>query len=388
MLQFFFMGRMPWLERVFGLDALSRIHRANGKRAFWFLVAHPILIIAGYSLNTGLSFWGQYLELFTQFPHIRLATLGSVLFLIVYGTSVYTVVLRLKYESWYFVHLTAYLAVFASFWHQFSLGTDLLDNRIFYGYWVALYIAVFASHLVFRFLRPWYLYQRHQFRVARLERESPEAVSVYISGKNLDRFPVQPGQFMIFRFLTRGLWWQAHPFSLSMVPNGRELRITVKELGDFTKIVRNLAIGAKVLIDGPYGVFTDLFSVSSRVLLIAGGIGITPIRSLAEQMLAKGKDVAVLYANKTTDGIVFKKELEALKERYPARIIHVISEQPDYAGERGRIDQEKIVRLVPDVASREVYLCGPPPMMDSLIGILRGLGLAPERIHYEKFELG
>lgn len=98
------------------------------------------------------------------------------------------------------------------------------------------------------------------------------------------------------------------------MPTGEELRITVKEVGDFTRRVGLLPLGTRIIIDGPYGVFTEWFSVSSKVLFIAGGIGITPIRSLMEQMLRNKKDAILLYANKTRRDIVFKDELS------PARV--------------------------------------------------------------------
>src|SRR3990167_7197643 len=217
LLQFFFMGRLPFLERVFGLDKLAKIHKKNGKWGFYFLILHPSLLVWGYS---------------------RLAKIS----LIKISRS------RLRYEWWYFVHLIAYLAVFTSFWHQIRVGTDLLSSQIFYWYWIWLYLFVFANHLIFRFVRPIYNFFRHQFYVIDVVRETYQAVSIYIGGKNLDRFKIHPGQFMIFRFLAKKFWWQAHPFSLSILPEGKQLRITVKALGDFTAQISDLKIGTRILI--------------------------------------------------------------------------------------------------------------------------------------------
>ena len=387
LLQFFFMGRTPFLERVFGLDKLAKIHKKNGKWGFYFLILHPILLTWGYSRLAQISLTDQFLDFFTHYPHVYLATIGLILFIIVIAASIKISRSRLRYEWWYFVHLTAYLAVFFSFWHQIRVGTDLLSSQIFYWYWIALYIFVFSNHIVFRFLRPIYNFFRHQFYVKDIVRETHQAVSVYIGGKNFYKFKIYPGQFMIFRFLAKIFWWQAHPFSLSILPDGKQLRITVKNLGDFTGQVPNLKIGTKVFIDGPYGVFTDLFSVSDKILLIAGGIGITPIRSLFEQMTKKGKDAILLYLNKTQKDIVFRDELQSIAEDYQGKVNHIISEEPDFSGEKGRLDQEKIKRLAPDYLSREVYLCGPIPMMDATLKILKELGIPSRQIHFEKFEL-
>lgn len=387
LLQFAFMGRTPWLERSFGLDKLSRIHQQNGRLSFLFIITHPILLTIGYSQLAGISLWQQYLQFAFTYEHVLWASIGLWLFAAVVGTSMTIVRSKWRYESWYFVHLLVYVAVFLSFWHQIEVGEDFLSSSIFYWYWIGLYTVVFTAHVLFRFGRPFYLFHKHDFAISHIERETHNAVSLYISGKNLTSFRIYPGQFMIVRFLTKGMWWQAHPFSLSMVPNGKELRITVKEVGDFTKKVSSLPVGTKMMIDGPYGIFTEWVNVSPKVLFIAGGIGITPVRSLMERMLELKKDTVLLYANKTEKDIVFQHEFARLLQKYSAKIIHILSDDAQYTGEKGKLDSEKIQRLVPDVAVREVYLCGPPPMMQSLIQTLIRLGVPHSRIHFEKFSM-
>lgn len=389
LLQFFFMGRTPWLERIFGLDKLSLLHHTNGKWGITFLLFHPLLLVFGYKGTTGISAIQQFLIFFKEYEDVNTAVLGFLLFIIVVGTSLYIVRSKLRYESWYFVHLLAYIAIFSSFGHQFHVGTDIIANKIFYGYWLALYVLVFSNHALFRFIRPVYNFYKHKFYITKIVRENHNAVSIYISGNNLAKFNIHAGQFMIVRFLKKGLWWQGHPFSLSIVPDGRQLRITIKELGDFTKqATKELAVGTKVFIDGPYGVFTELFSVSKKVLCIAGGIGITPVRSLMEQLAKKGRDVVLLYSNKTQKDIIFKGELENVASQYNAKIVHIISEEPGYTGEKGKLDGEKIAKIVPDANQREVFLCGPVPMMNAIIPALKKLGISSKNIHYEKFSLG
>lgn len=386
LLQFVFMGRMTWLEKVFGLDKLSVIHGTSGKLSLIFILLHPLLLVVGLSLASGAAWVTTFTELTQSTWQLMLALVALVLFIFVVVSSLYVVKKRLPYEAWYFVHLFAYLAVFSSFWHQLN-GEDLLASRTFYIYWISLYVAVFTSHLVFRFIRPVYRFYKHKFRVTRIVRENHSVVSVYIGGDDMDSFTFNPGQFMKLRFFSKDLWWQSHPFSISMTQNGREVRITIKELGDFTRQVKNIPIGTQVLIDGPYGVFTDLFAVSNKVLLVAGGIGITPIRSVMEEMLKKGKDVVLLYANRTKEDIVFKQELDELAREHNARITHVLSHDDNRDWEKGYIDEEKVARLVPDVSTREVYVCGPKPMMDSIIKIAQDLGVEKRKIHYEKFSL-
>ncbi len=388
LLQFFFMGRTPYLERAFGLDKLSQIHHSNGVRGFFFLVLHPILLFSAYRIFSDDPFLNELRVFFLNSRNIVLALIGLALFVMVVASSIYISRSRLKYESWYFVHLLAYLAVFGSFWHQIGLGTDILASKVFYWYWIGLYAFVFANHLAFRFARPVYRFFKHQFFVERVMRENYNTVSVYIGGRDLDKFNIHAGQFMIFRFLARGYWWQAHPFSMSMMPDGKQLRITVKNVGDFTAKMQEIKAGTKIFIDGPYGVFTDLFGVSEKVLMIAGGIGITPIRSLMERLLSRGEDVTLLYSTRTAEDIVFRREIDEVVSKYGGKVVYVVSDESEFNGEKGRLDQEKIQSLVPDVNAREVFLCGPPPMMDAVILSLKNLGTSISRIHFEKFSMG
>jgi predicted ferric reductase len=384
--QFFFTGRMPWLERVFGLDNLTKLHHQTGKWGILLLLSHPILLVYGYAGLSGASPWKQFLT-FAFGPGTSLAAIAMLLFVGVVVSSLVIVRKRLRYESWYYVHLATYLAVGLAFVHQVQLGSDVLSSRLFSWYWVGLFSAVMASQLAFRFVMPLRAYFRHHFRIERIVRETKDVVSLFIGGDAMGQFAVQPGQFVIVRMLVKGMWWQAHPFSVSAVPDGRTIRLTIKELGDYTRHVGRIPEGAKVMIEGPYGIFTEGAATTQKALLIAGGIGITPIRSLMQQMLEHGKDAVLLYGNRTSSDIVFDGELRELGTRHGAKVIHIISHDDAHEGVRGKIDEEKIRTYAPDVAARDVYLCGPGPMRDMLVPILRKLGVPPSRIHYEKFSL-
>jgi predicted ferric reductase len=386
LMQFFLMGRNPLIERVFGLDKLSLVHHRSGQLSFFFLILHPFSLVLGYKSYTGLSFFDQYTFLIKNSDDVLLAAISLLMLIVVIGSSIAISRMRLKYEYWYFTHLLVYLAVFLSFFHQIELGTTLNTSTVFYSYWILLYAGVFLSHILFRFGRPVWNYRKHKFYVSLIKQETHDTVSLYIKGNNLEQFKVEPGQFMIFRFLNN-TWWQAHPFSLSKIPDD-SLRITVKNVGDFTSKISQIKVGTKVLIDGPYGIFTDFFSASKSVLFIAGGIGITPIRSLMEQMLRKGKNAALLYANKTSRDIVFANELDSLFKQYRLSINHIFSNEDNPIGESGYVDAEKIKRLVPDYLDREVFLCGPPKMMEVVLKELRSIGINRDKIHFEKFSLG
>ena len=386
LLQVILIGRIGWIEKVFGLDRLIKWHHRNGFAAFWLILAHPVLVIFSYAQLGRISF-GQQLLIFTRNDDLFQAVIAVALFLAIIGLSLSMIRRYWRYEAWYLVHLGTYLAILLAFGHQTELGGDFANSTWFTIYWNTLYAFAFIHLVWFRFLRPAYLYQKHAFRVERTETETADSVSVYISGKHLEQFKIAPGQFMILRFLAKGFWWQAHPFSLSAVPDGKSLRVTIKNLGDFTSQIKKLQPGTKLVIDGPHGVFTPKASTNPKVLLIAGGVGITPIRSVTEALLAKGKQVVMLYANKTENDIIFKAELEQLQKHFNFPLYHVLSDESNWSGEAGYIDQEKISRLVPDAKECDVYLCGPKPMMQAIRTALKNLGTPKRRIFYESFVL-
>src|SRR3990167_1112601 len=266
LLQVLLIGRSVWIEKTFGLDKLSQVHRLNGKFALFFILLHPFLLTIGYSIATRVNPVDQFLSFVTSYEAVLQAGLEVILFVIIVFTSLYIVRSKLKYEIWYFIHLFTYLAILLAFAHQLKNGKDFLTNSLFTYYWYGLYIFVFGNHLIFRFTRPVYLFAKHRFYVEKVIRETPDAVSIYISGKNLQDFKIDPGQFMFLRFLAKNFWWQSHPFSLSQIPNDKNLRVTIKNSGDFTSTVDRIRAKTPVVIDGPYGIFTEKKAKSNKIL--------------------------------------------------------------------------------------------------------------------------
>jgi predicted ferric reductase len=386
--QFVLMGREGWLEPVFGLDRITHFHRRNGYTAISFMLLHPTLILLGYAGSAGIDLTQQILLLLGM-PYVLWALIALCLFIVIVGFSIYIVRKRLPFEVWYYVHLLTYVAIVLLPFHQLTNGGDLATDRAFATYWICLYLFAGLNLLVWRFGRPFYLSFIHQFEIARVVIEAPRATSVYIAGKHLDRFKPRGGQFILVRFLTKELWWQEHPFSLSMLPDKGQIRLTIRQLGDFTNQVPNLKPGTKVAISGPHGAFVADRATHEKLLLIAGGIGITPLRSLLQEFAAQQskRDIVLLYGNRNRQEIVLQKELEQFATQLSLRIHHVLSDDPAWKGEKGFIDQEKIARLVPDIAKRDVFLCGPPPMMRGVRQALSNLRVPALQLHYERFAL-
>lgn len=388
LMQFVLMGRGAWLEPLYGLDRLARAHRLNGYAAYVLLLLHPILLVIGYSQLSGLAPFEQLLAFLAE-PLILLAAIGSLLFTIMIGTTIYIVRKHLKFETWYYVHLLAYAAIALLPWHQLTYGGSLGAHTWFSYYWIALYMLVAVNMLIWRFGVPMYNLLRFGFRVERVEPAGPRATSVYISGRKVGQFKARGGMFVLVRFFAKGMWRQEHPFSLSQLPNNGNVRLTVRQLGDFTNMVPKLRPGTKVMVSGPYGAFTLDRKVQKDDVYIVGGIGITPIRSILEERAAISakNDAVLLYSNRNQQDIPLKEELDDLATKSTLHIHHILSDEPDYPGEKGFIDREKLERLVPDIQKRDIFLCGPPPMMEGVIKALREIGVPDEQLHYEIFNL-
>lgn len=387
--QFVLMGRAGWLEPIFGLDRLAIFHRRNGITTLVLLLTHSVLIVTGYSLLSNNDLLTQSVVLITSFPFVWLALVAEMLFVLTVGASIYIVRKHLKFETWYAVHLFNYLAITLVVWHQLANGRDLITIPFFREYWIALYVFAALTILGWRWFLPLVRYATFKFTVEKVVPETSTATSVYITGQQFSNFRAKAGQFVLVRFLTKGLWLQEHPFSLSMLPTSQHLRLTIRQLGDFTNAVPSIKPGTKVMVSGPYGAFTHEQQITRKVLYITGGMGITPIRAMVEErsLWPDTEDAILLYGNRTIADTIFLDELKKLTAKANMPMYNVLSEQKNYKGETGLVDTQKIARLVPDVAKRDVFVCGPPGMLVGMIASLKELGVPEVQIHYERFSL-
>jgi predicted ferric reductase len=292
---------------------------------------------------------------------------------------------RLSYETWHGIHLYAYLAVALTFAHQLVVGTDFADDPVARIYWSALYVVVVATIVAFRFGQPIRLSLRHRLRVANVVQEGPGVVSIYLTGRELDRLAVRSGQYLVCRFLTADGWWRGHPFSISAAPNGDWLRVTVKDLGDDTGRLQRIPIGTLVYVEGPYGALTGAHRTRSRVLLIAGGIGITPLRALLEELPARPGELTLIYRARRAEDLVFRSELDAIARSNGAIVHYIVGRRGSPRLPTDPLGPAPLAELVPDIQRRDVYLCGPVPMMDALRRTLGVLGVPAAQIHSEHF---
>ena len=378
------MARVPWLENRVGSDRVARWHASAGRWTIGLLVAHVLLIVLGYAAQARVGPLRELGTIVFDLPEMAKATAAAVILLAVGCTSVRAVRRRMRYETWYHLHLFTYAAVFLAFSHQLAAGADFVGSAPARAAWYALYLCTAGLVLWFRVLTPLRLNWRHRIRVEAAVPEAPGVYSVWLRGHQLERLGVLPGQFLRWRFLTPGMWGASHPYSLSAVPRGGLMRITVKALGDHSAAVAALPRGTRVWAEGPYGALTAERRRRRKVLLIAGGTGITPLRTLFETLPAAPGDLTLLYRARTARELALRGELEAVAAARGARLVYVLN-GPD--GTRARITADRLRELVPDVDRHDVYLCGPRGLSLAAYDALREAGVPVSRIHHESFEL-
>jgi predicted ferric reductase len=384
LIQVVLLARLPALERLVGFDRLTVWHRWNGHACIDLIIAHVVLTVWGYSLLDRIPLSKEISTMLGGgiYPGMITATIGTGMLIAVVATSLVIVRRRLRYEWWYAVHLMAYAGIALSWFHEIPTGNELVLDRAAANYWRGLYLVTIAVLLVWRVLVPLASALRYRLKVAEVIVEGPGVVSLRITGRNLDHLRARAGQFFLWRFVTRRSWGTAHPFSLSAAPGGGSLRITIKGLGDHTERIAEIQPGTRVLAEGPFGVFTNDRRRSDKAVLIAGGIGITPIRALVETM--KG-DLIVLYRVVREEDVIFREELDALSADSGTVVHYVVG---DHAGDgRDLLAPAHLLELVPDLAERDVFLCGPPAMTSLIQKNVRDAHVPRRQIHAERFAL-
>jgi len=372
-------ARLPWLERAAGQDQLVRWHRRASGWALGLITAHVVLITLGYAQAAQSGTLHEAWVLLRSYPDMLAALAGFSLLMLAGVTSYKIVRQRLRYETWWVVHLYLYLGLALAFAHQVVTGVSFISHPLVRALWIVIWAGTAGTVLVFRVVKPAWRSVRHQLRVAEIRDEAPGVISVICRGRRLDKLAVSGGQFFLWHFLTRDLWWQGHPYSLSAMPSRHYLRVTIKGLGDHSRAIAHLRPGTRIAIEGPYGAFTSHARSSDRVLLLGAGVGITPLRALLED-LPPGTDVVVVVRASTVHDLVHRREIATLVKQRGGRLHEIVGPRHQVA-----LDARALRRNVPDIAVRDVYICGPDEFCSIVTDAAARLGMAPEQIHTEAF---
>ena len=250
-------SRIPLVERVLGLGGLLRWHRWLAPWPLTLIALHAVFITIGYAEAARTGVWHEIGSLLSGYPGMLTATVALGLMMMAGVASIRAIRTRLRRETWWTIHLVMYLALALSFSHVIALGPSFVEHPLTQLVWSVVWAATAGVVIAFRFGLPAFRSLRHRLRVVEVRTETDGVVSVICEGRRLDRLPVSGGQFLCWRFLQRGIWWQAHPYSLSARPTSTHLRLTVKNRGDHSAALATLKPGTRVAIEGPYGSFTS-----------------------------------------------------------------------------------------------------------------------------------
>jgi len=373
-------ARIPWVENALGHDRLVVWHRKAMPYALYMITLHVLLVALGYAGSEGKVVVHELWVMVTTYPWMLPAFVGFILLILAGITSYKQVRSQIKYETWWVIHLYTYLGVALSFMHQILTGGMFIGHPLNRAYWIGLYVAVLLAIVTWRIALPTYRSLRHNLVISRIENEGPGVVSIYVSGKEISKLRAQGGQFFNWRFLTKDRWHESHPFSLSAAPTDNELRFTVKALGDSSQSIEKIPIGTRVIIEGPYGIFTrDMASQFTHVTLIGGGVGITPLRAIIEE-IPDSTTIDVIYRARDESDLVLKDELDKLASTRGIRVNYLVGPRTLFP-----INQFTVKKYAPRFADSDVYVCGPQTLIDAVVDACKEAGIPKNRIHHEAF---
>jgi len=373
LLQFILVSRIKWLEAGFGLDRMFRWHRVFGRVGLIMVTFHAVLIISFRLQQFGETFFDLFI-------------LGGVLallgFMVTAGVASTYKKIGLAYETWRNIHLANYALFPVVMFHALYHAPP--DSLLYY--YLLLLGLLFLAVVVYRLARI-AIVRSNPYEVVEVRQEAEDIWSLFFKGPHLD---YKPGQFMFIQLLREGKLSSPHPFTISSSPTAEQLSITPKKLGDFTMTIKDTAVGDRAFIDAPYGVFSFLNYSGGEPVFIAGGIGITPFMSMLRYMYEKKPDhrVTLFWANRSEKNLCFQEELEQMEKEMPGlQVIPVMSDQPDWEGEKGHIKGPMILNYIETLENKEFYVCGPPAMSRAVVSELKQLSVSPLVIHSELFEL-
>jgi predicted ferric reductase len=377
----FLIARIPFVERGVGHDRLVAWHRKLGPYSLFLVGFHVIFVVVGYAGQNQIPLYKELWNVLSTFSWMWAALGGFVLMVLAGVTSYKKVRAKMSYETWWIIHIYTYAAVALSFMHQVLNGPMFIGYPLARWYWTGLYVLMGASVLYWRIGVPLVRSLRLNIKVDRTVIEGPGVVSVIMRGRKLHTLAAQGGQFFSWRFLTKGHALVAHPYSLSAAPTEHYIRITVKDLGDHSRSLALLRPGTRVFVEGPYGAFTAGRSSSPHVVLVGGGVGITPIRAIIEEF-KNGVQMDVIFRAPKEEDLVLREELDYLAANSDGtiRVHYLVGPRKNHP-----MDARALTKLVPRFADSDVYICGPKTLVESVRKAAQDAGVPKNKFHDEAF---
>jgi predicted ferric reductase len=377
----FFVARIPIVEKGVGYDRLVAWHRKLGPWSLYLIALHFALVLIAFAGQDQVPLYKELWSFLQTWPWMWPALVGFVLMMMAGITSYKKARAKMSYETWWIIHIYTYVAIAASFMHQVLNGQMFIGHPLNRLYWTALYILMAAAVLTFRVGAPLWRSLRHNLVVEKVVVEGPGLVSIIMKGRNLHGLAAEGGQFFSWRFLTRGHFLMSHPYSLSAAPSEHYLRITVKDLGDHSRTVRYIQPGTRVFVEGPYGAFTAGRATQPHIVMVGGGVGITPVRAMIEEFKG-GVEIDVFYRVSSEEDVILRDELDYLvaHSNGMVRVWYLVGSRKKYP-----MDAEFIRSYAPRAADSDFYICGPAALVETVRQAAADLGVPKNRFHDEDF---
>ena len=377
----FLVARIPWVERGVGHDRLVTWHRKLGPWSLYLIGFHVLFIVLSFAGQDHVALAVEMWRMLANYDWMWWALAGFILMVMAGVTSYKKARAKMSYETWWTVHVLTYAAIAASFMHQVINGQMFIGHPLNRAYWTFLYVAMGFSILWWRIGIPLVRSLRHNLRVEKVVVEGPGVISVVMKGRKLTELAAEGGQFFGWRFATKGHFLMSHPYSLSAAPTAHYLRITVKDLGDHSRSLALLSVGTRVFVEGPYGAFTAGRATMPHVVLVGGGVGITPVRALMDEF-KNGVQMDVIYRASRKEDLVLKEELDYLEyhSNGSIRVHYLVGSRKEHP-----MDAKSLKALVPRFADSDIYICGPGPLVEAVKAAADDLGVPKNRFHDEAF---
>ena len=384
-IQFVLIGRFRPLTYPYGLDVVLKYHRQIALVSIAFVLLHPVLILIEHPARVALlnPFGGTWAS--------RLG-IGSVAALVALAAaSIWRERLGIRYELWRVTHTALGISALVLAQAHVSLAGLYVNTPWKQALWIGSSVALVGLVVHLRLVVPW-RQRRRPWRVVGVRDEGGGTVNLDIEADGHEGLRFEPGQFAYLKVGPSPWTIEEHPYSIaSSAERTRRLSFGIKALGDFSESVRDIEPGTAVFVDGPHGAFSVDRSQAPGYVLIAGGVGITPMMSVLNTLAdrADPRPILLIYSTSTESELAYSDEIEALKRRLDLETRFVLEEPPhDWDAEQGRITGELLERHLPEERFlRHCFVCGPNPMMDAVERALHAHGVPPTHVHLEKFAL-
>jgi len=384
-IMFFLTARFKRAALPFGVDIIYYFHKQIAILFLLFVLSHPLILIVSEPVVLEML----KPRLINRYMAAGIVSLATIIFIMI--SSLWRKQFGIHYDNWRYVHVFLSASAFLlALVHIEGVGNYIAtpEKRIVWG---AIMACWFLLLLYIRLVKPISLL-RKPYEVVNVSGERGSAYTLDITPVGHPGIRFMPGQFVWLTIWSSPFSMREHPFSLSSSAEQQsKLGFTIKELGDFTRRIKDVSGGQRVYVDGPYGAFSiDRQDDSPGFVFVAGGIGIAPIMSML-RTLSDRKDKRrhlLFFAGANLNRLTFYEELIDLKKKLSLKIVFVL-EMPDlnWQGEKGFLTSEIFNRhLSENKHDLEYFICGPVPMIHLVEKILHRLGVPLHHLHSELFD--